>query len=243
MARLNATALEARNASIRIIDFSPIADYVQRPSGRWQDADPRPTSPEGFALNKQQIYRRMKRARDAYLRKTKLSEAEVAVRYKKPLAEWDSEELARGRPRDAQGGFKGPKPHYVSAEIHEEAMDRFKQIIKTDMRVATVDAVKLLRDVINNEELDNRGKALVPASTKVQAAQFLIEHVVGKPTQRIEGDVSVKLQALLGAVMVNPEELASGGNFVPGHMPGYTMELTQFQGEDDDDPIDDGDGE
>lgn len=232
LARLNAEGLAESNALPRVVDFTHTVDYVQHTTGRWQDPGVKPISPDGFQLNKQQIYRRMKRARDAFEKKMNISPAEAAIRYKKPLDEWDADELARGRPRNSKGKFSGPNPTWVTAEVHEEAMDRFKSIVKTGMRIATVDAIKVVQDILNDDSTDNRGRPLVAASTKLQAATFLIEHVAGKPTQRIENDVSIKLQAILGSVMVNPSELATG-NYMPGHLPGLTMELAALADEDE----------
>lgn len=219
-------------AKIQTVDFSATEDYVQHATGRWRDEDAAPMSPEGYRLNKQQIYRRQKRAQDAFAKKMNLSEVEKEIKFRKPLSEWDAEELARGRPRNRDGSFRGPKPAYVSGEIYEEAMDRFKSIVKTGMRVATVDAIQVVQGILNDDSTDNRGRPLVAASTKLQAAQFLIEHVVGKPTQRVENDVSVKLQAILGSVMVNPSEMATG-NYMVGHLPGLTMELAAAATEED----------
>lgn len=217
----------------RVVDFTNIDDYVQHTTGRWRDPGVRPISPEGYVLNKQQIYRRTKRAQKKFLEKMNLGAAEQATYYKKPIADWDEEELARGRPRDSKGGFRGPKPKWVTAEMHEEAMDRFKSVVRTGMRSATVDAIEFMKRMINDDSTDNRGRPLVPASTKLTAATFLVEHLVGKPTQRIESDVSVKLQAILAGVMVNPGDQATG-NYMPAHLPGFTMELAAaVAGEDD----------
>ncbi|AVR56897.1 hypothetical protein PBI_TRISCUIT_24 [Microbacterium phage Triscuit] len=215
-------------ATPKVLDLT-YASKLQHATGNWQDQST-PMTAEGFALNKQQIYRRRARAMKKFKAATRLSEAEAAVIYKKPLREWDNEELARGRPRSADGTFSGPTPEYVTMEMHEEAMDRFTSIVRTGMRTATVDALKVLGEILNDEEVDNRGKPVVAAGTKLDAAKFLIEHIVGKPTQHIESDVSVKLQGILGAVMVNPDD---AGGFFPGHMPGVTMELAAFRDEDE----------
>jgi hypothetical protein len=233
LARLNAEATAEPLATPQVVDFTKTVDYVQHTTGRWNDPGIRPISPEGYVLNKQQIYRRMRRARKKFLEKMELSGAEQNALHKKPLADWDAEELARGRPRDAKGGFKGPKPAWVTAEMHEEAMDRFKSIVRTGMRVASIDAIEFMQRMINDEETDNRGRPLIPASTKLQAAQFLVEHLVGKPTQRVESDVSVKLQGLMAQVMVNPGEQATG-NYMPAHFPGFTMELAAGMSDDGD---------
>lgn len=237
LARLSAAAMAAPQATVQVVDFTTIVDYVQHTTGRWMDPGVRPISPEGYVLNKQQIYRRTKRAREKYLEKMNIGQAEKQAYYKKPLADWDAEELARGRPRNSKGGFTGPKPAWVSAEMHEEAMDRFKSIIRTGMRVATVDAIEFVKRVMNDDSTDNRGRPIVPASTKLQAATFLIEHLAGKPTQRIESDVSVKLQGILAGVMVNPGEQATG-NYMPAHLPGFTMELMSGPA-DEEEPDDD----
>lgn len=229
--------MAAPQATPQVVDFTDEVDYVQHTTGRWRDPGVRPISPDGYVLNKQQIYRRMKRAREKYLEKMNIGQVEKQTYYKKPLADWDAEELARGRPRNAQGNFKGPKPAWVSAEMHEEAMDRFKSIVRTGVRVASIDAVEFMQRMINDESTDNRGRPLVPASTKLTAAQFLVEHLIGKPTQRIESDVSIKLQGILAGVMVNPGEQATG-SYMPAHFPGMTMELAEAahgEGDEEDD--------
>jgi len=229
LAELNASSLADPQATLRIVDFRRSKDKIQHATGNWQDEDPTPLSPEGFSLNRQQINRRRKRAMDNYVKKATLSEAEAAIIYNKPLREWDNEELARGRPRNKDGTFSGHKPAYITPEVHEEAMDRFTSIVRTGMRVATVDAIELVKKILNDEETDNRGRPVVAAGTKLDAAKFLIEHIVGKPTQKIESDVSVKLQGILGAVMVNPTD----AGYMPGHMPGLTMELAELVDEDE----------
>lgn len=232
LARLNEASLADPQATPRTIDFSHEVDStLQHPSGKFRDIGIRPLTPEGFALNKQQIYRRVKRAKKHLDKLEQMGEAEKAIRYRKPLAEWDAEELAMGRPRDSKGKFTGPRPAWISGEIHEEAMERFTSVVKTGMRLATVDAIKVIGDIITDDSTDNRGRPLVAASTKLQAATFLIEHVVGKPTQRIENDVSVKLQGILGTVMVNPTE----EGYTPAHLPGITMQLAELAGEEDED--------
>lgn len=227
LSRYHADGLAAKRATPAVLDFRQASDYLQHTTGRWMDIDPVPLTADGFRISKQQIYRRQKRARENYLKRMNMSEAENNIRFRKPIHEWDNQELARGRPRNKDGKFRGAAPEWVSAEIHEAAMDRFKSIVKTGMRVATVDAIDVVKRILNDDTTDNRGRPLTAASTKLQAAQFLLEHVVGKPTQRIESDVSVKLQAILGTIMVNPSD--APGGYTAGHFPGLTMELAALQ--------------
>ena len=230
--RSNRLAVTAQETSHQYVDFSRVKDNRQYPTGRWRDRGIKPLSPEGFRLDKKQIRMRQKRLQEGMENRSYLSTAEVDILYKKPIIEWDEEELARGRPRNRDGTFSGPQPKWVTAEMHEQAIERFTMIVRSGMRAATVDAIDVVKQILTNEDTDNRGKPVVAASTKLQAATFLIEHIVGKPTQRVESDVSVKLQGILGAVMVNPDEM--GGGFSPAHFPGITMELAEVPREEED---------
>jgi len=215
------------------INFTKVADVRQHKSGNIQDQLPARSAPrtaDGKVLNAKQI---RARARRRMKRHELLSDQEMEYLYKKPIADWDLDELAHGRPRNAKGGFSGPRPAWINAAVHEEAMEKYTAAVKTSMRGTTVDALTVLKELISNDDVDDKGKPIVPASTKLDAAKFLIEHVVGKPTQRIESDVSVKLQGILGQVMVNPTEISSN-NYSLGHMPGMTMELAELRDEDDD---------
>lgn len=212
------------------IDFSKADDIIQH-SQSVEAAKPR--GKDGKLLTPKQI---RARARRRMARHEPMNEEEFEWLYK-PLEEWDLEELARGRPRNAQGKFSGPAPKWVDRAVHEKAMERYTAALKTNMRATTVDAMEMIQELITNEDVDEKGKPIVPPGTKLEAAKFLIEHVVGKPTQRIENDVSVKLQGILGQVMVNPQELTASGErtYKPAHYPGITMKLAEGKDVDDDD--------
>lgn len=125
----------------------------------------------------------------------------------KPIEEWDLEELARGRPRNKDGRFHGPAPKYITNEVHERAMERFKLMVKQGLNTHTVDALGVIGMILKSAEEDNRGKPLVPYSTRLDAAKYLIDHTVGKATQPTSTDISVKLQGILGQVMVTPDQI------------------------------------
>lgn len=134
-----------------------------------------------------------------------VTEAEVKVLMRKPLKDWTLQELAKGRPADKNGRFTGASPFWVTREMHEKAMEMFKAHVRTDMNSHTVRALEVIREVMDNDEVDDKGKPLVPAGTKVDVAKFLIEHLMGKPTQPIQTDISIKLQGILGASLVMPD--------------------------------------
>ena len=142
-------------------------------------------------------------------RKQSIAHEELKKLYK-PIEEWDHEELARGRPRAKDGSFKGAPPSYIDRALHEQIVRQFETVVRSEMNNHTVAALTLIGKVLSDEREDEKGRPVVNASTKLDAAKFLIEHVIGKPKQRVETDISVKLQGLLGTVMVNPQ---ANGNF------------------------------
>lgn len=148
------------------------------------------------SLNPKQIRARARRLH----RKHKSPGPELELLYK-PIEEWDMEELARGRPRTIAGDFRGRPPTWVSRALYEQAMDRFKVIMRQNVNKEAAGAIDIIHALMVNEDKDDKGKALVPPSVKLDAAKWLTEHVIGKPTQRIEQDISVKLQAVLAQVM------------------------------------------
>lgn len=125
--------------------------------------------------------------------------------YGKPLEDWDPEELARGRTRDKNGKFSGRAPEWMTREMHEAAMERFKTLVREEARVHTHTAVETLGKLLVDDEVDDKGKPLVPASVKADVAKFLYEHLVGKAKQPIEANVNVRLQSILAAVMVDAD--------------------------------------
>lgn len=215
------------------VDFGAGVEIIQHASGvkGWNDRPKSKTT--GLTLTPKQIRARLRR-KQARWEKAAPTDEEIRHLYKKPIEEWDLQELARGRPKNAQGHFNGPKPTWITTAMHEEAMQKYTAAVKGSMRATTVDALSVLQDIITNTDIDDKGRPFVPANTRLDATKFLIEHVIGKPTQRIENDVSVKLQGILGQVMVNPAELATG-NYMPGHFPGMTMALAEGNTDDDDD--------
>lgn len=222
-------------ASKQDIDFSFVEDNTEHASGV-PGVDPeggraRPLTPDGKIFTPKQLRARMRRKQ---ARRVGVTDEEIEQLYQKPIADWDLEELARGRPRNSRGTFQGPKPKWITMAMHEESMRKYEAAVKGNMRETTVDALQTLRDLLADESVDEKGKPTVGAGTKVDIAKFLIEHSVGKPTQKIEGDMSVRLQGILGTVMVNPAELATG-NYMPAHFPGMTMELSTGETAVDDD--------
>lgn len=172
------------------------------------------------STNKKQIRQRARR-------KMKVAQDEIALLYEgRGIETWDAEELARGRPRAADGTFKGKAPSFIDRNLHEQIVKRFEEIVRTEMNAHTVDALRIIQKILEDEEVDEKGKPRTAAGTKLDAAKFLIEHVVGKPKQRTETDISVKLQGILGHAMVNPG-MDGGFELTQGY-----VEATSWEDED-----------
>jgi hypothetical protein len=236
-----------------MVDFSKVPTGArQHKSGRIRDrgeaADLRPTNGEGKLLTPKQIRARARRAakrtrKGAAVRP--MSELEFDTLYK-PIEDWDLEELARGRPRNVDGNFKGRKPGWVTREVHERAMELFIEETRSGLGALAPKALNTLQWVLDNEDVDEKGKMMVPAAAKLQATHLVIEHILGKPKQRVESDISVKLQGLLAGVMVNPnealapEEQGGNGGFQLAHTPGITLPMAlPGMVDEDDEELDD----
>lgn len=164
------------------------------------------------AEDKRSLTPKQIRARARRHPERQLTAREMRALRKKPLEEWDLEELARGRPKGKNGKFHGPPPAWVTRDLHERSIELFKARIRTDMQSHTIKAVDLLANLLEDDDVDARGRPVVPAGTKVDIAKFLIEHLIGKPTQPIQSDISIKLQGVLASVLVVPGQ---NGEYIP----------------------------
>ena len=136
----------------------------------------------------------------------RLTDEEFLVLFKKPMEEWDAEELAEGRVKDKNGNFRGIRAgEYLSRELRERADSLFKDKVRKSMNTSTITALSVLEDILKNEDTDVKGKPVVAASTKLDAAKFMVEHLLGKPKATVETDIGAKLQGILAGVMVSPE--------------------------------------
>lgn len=183
------------------IDFRKIDDHrVPMPVRPMRDKNG-----HRMAMTPKQLRERMRRDK----RGAKSEEFEILYR---AIEEWDPEELARGRPRDRLGGFTGLAPRWINREVHEQAMTRFRQVIRDGMNANTNIALETISNLMTSSETDDDGKPLVSANVKLDAAKFLIDHTLGKPKQRVETDISVRLQGMLASAIITPGMLPAQPN-------------------------------
>lgn len=151
---------------------------------------------------------------------------DIALAYQKPVEEWDWEELSRGRPRGADGKFYGNKPKWITPAIVAEAQRRMRAMTEQELMTNAFDAIRVMREIMSDNDIDDFGKPTVPASVKLDAAKYILNHVIGTPKARVEIESSNPLQDLMGQVLVNPDG-------TPSHM--MVIEGSVVEDEDDDD--------
>lgn len=220
-------------AKPRTVDFSEAHESP--------DEDDRPRNSNGQLMTGKQV---RSRARRKLVKGKRLDDETFEAWAGKPIDEWDLEELARGRTRDSGGGFRGKPPAYMPRAVHERIAERFKMLVRDQMNQNAVQALGVISNLIMSDDTDEKGKPLVPASVKLDASKWLVEHVVGKPVQPTQSDVSVKLQGILGAVMVqptlnqdHPDVAALPRGYTPAHFGtrGEAIEADAWYDDEDDD--------
>lgn len=220
-------------AKPRTVDFSEAHESP--------DEDDRPRNANGQLMTGKQV---RSRARRKLVKGKRLDDETFEAWAGKPIDEWDLEELARGRTRDSGGGFRGKPPAYMPRAVHERIAERFKMLVRDQMNQNAVQALGVISNLIMSDDTDEKGKPLVPASVKLDASKWLVEHVVGKPVQPTQSDVSVKLQGILGAVMVqptlnqdHPDVAALPRGYTPAHFGtrGEAIEADAWYDDEDDD--------
>lgn len=142
----------------------------------------------------------------------------------KPVAEWEIAELAHGRPRAADGTFRGKRPKWVTPQIAAEARKRLQDVAYGELMQGASLAASVIINVMRDPE----------ASTKdrLDAAKFVYEQLMGKAA--VKGEIDVKIgprEFLASALLVEDDE----GNYVSAH----PVVDGQFRVDDEDDEEDD----
>jgi len=148
-----------------------------------------------------QIRRRVRRAQGKIQADVDLY---LEVRYQKPIEEWDLEELARGRPRDQNGQFRGVTPTWITPTVQKEARRRLLDHAFGTMAGHADLAIQTIANLIRSEEVDDKGKPIVDARTKLQACIFILEHLMGKPKAIVElHDTNEAKSAIAAAIVLD----------------------------------------
>lgn len=197
-------------------DFNPYPEGTDRHAAftaRTLLVDDRPVDPETQRLETERQTRR--RAERKLKRGMTITDEEFALIFR-PVEQWTIEELSKGYCKTAEGRWPSrPPSQLMRGQIRERIDEEFRKRVRGSMNGLTVDALNALQRVIKDDDLDGRGRPMVPAATKVKAAEFLLDHLLGKPKQVVQEDISVRLSGILADVMVAPEAQLTPEGVVP----------------------------
>lgn len=87
-------------------------------------------------------------------------------------------------------------------------------LTQQELMVHAQTAIETLVGLMTNQEVNDWGNAVVPAGVKMNCAQYVLNHVVGMPKQRVEMDTHNPLEELLGSILVNPDGQPSHGPMI-----------------------------
>jgi hypothetical protein len=133
-------------------------------------------------------------------------ERDLKMMFEKPVEEWDFEELQRGKPKREDGTFgKGPRPKWITPAIINQVRARLKEMTRDDLSRHVGAALSCLGELMSDETCDDNGRPNTPANVKLQAATYVLDQVIGKPTVMIESHTNSALEGMLARVMINED--------------------------------------
>jgi len=141
------------------------------------------------------------RRKDRKIKRTEddiITDLEMMPRYKN-VETWDMEELARGRPRNSAGDFRGITPPWVTPLVRREAERRLVQLARAELASQVADAIQVMVNLMHDDEVDDEtGRPIVSPAIKMQCATFIIEQVMGKAKQRVDVEAGQSVAEFLG---------------------------------------------
>lgn len=159
----------------------------------------RPKDPSKLSTKPEQIRRRLRRGVNRDQDIALYAEHKPGF---KPLAEWDLEELAHGYPRNRAGRFGGHRPTWITDAMVKEAKKRLVEQATGKLTSHVKLAIDTVVAIIESEDVDDKGRPIVDARTRLDAAKFIIEHVKGKPTALVEIEAADFTKRMLAAAIV-----------------------------------------
>jgi hypothetical protein len=131
---------------------------------------------------------------------------DMELLYGKQFSEWDLEELAKGKCKNPVTGrfHAGPRADWLASPIMAEIRQRFIDLTLEKLDGQVPFALDVLRKLMVSEERDEFGKYIVEPRVKLDAAKFIIEHVIGKPRQRVDISGDDALKKIMAAALVMP---------------------------------------
>lgn len=111
----------------------------------------------------------------------------------------DDEELARGRPRSSDGTFKGVAPKVIPTALHNRMRKELFERAETKLRTGLVDSAKFMIDVVGNDKID--------VKTRLDAAKWVFERVMGKNPDRVQLSADAPFMELFEELSRGPRKV------------------------------------
>jgi hypothetical protein len=137
-----------------------------------------------------------KRARVRQERMLEEVNSDIEKMYGKPVSEWDFQELQAGQPRNEYGEIvprMGPVPAWITPAIMAEAQKRLKLMTRDRMGHYAGAAIGVMAKLMKSSRSD---------LVKFQAAKYILDQIVGMPTQRVEVDGEVNVATFMAEFIV-----------------------------------------
>lgn len=161
----------------------------------------RPKDETKLSDNPAQVRNRLRRAMKGTYPDGRVKR-DIEILYRKPLEKWDLEELAHGRVRGADGTFVGRAPSWITPVMQAEAKRRLLTATFGKMAKHIDTAVQVVANLMTSEEIDDKGRPIVDARTKLAAAAFVLEHFLGKPTVFVEAEINDMTKSAIASAIV-----------------------------------------
>ncbi len=131
------------------------------------------------------------------------AETRAILRGDEDLSEWTDRELEYGT-RKLPNGYWPPKPRTIASAVHDELVKRkLRQAVEL-VRVSTPRAIKLLVQILDDDEATNRDR--------IKAAEVILDRALGKAPEHVNlslaGAIPAWQRMIKDAVLVGTEEQA-----------------------------------
>lgn len=148
-----------------------------------------------------EVARRPKQRKSRQIEVTRL---DMLISGELSIQDLDDEEIQRMQLRNAAGDFRGRAPLYIPREMAMAFRQEFFARFQRDMAVRVPDAMRAISEMVNSRHL------MPGDSTRLRAAELVLERVFGKVTQNVDQHVTVEkgksFEDFVGEAIIDVEE-------------------------------------
>jgi hypothetical protein len=95
--------------------------------------------------------------------------------------------------------------------VAAEAQRRLTTMAREQLAAHVGDAVQVMHDLMKDDAVDENGRPMAPASVRLDAAQFIVQQILGKAKVSVSLDAGPNIVDLLAKVLVNED----GSSYTP----------------------------